>query len=109
MHKRAAERALPREIVRRPKKGFATPVDKWFAQNFAPALERTVLGEGSLCLEILDRSALSDLINDHVSGKQNHRRQLTTLLSLELAGRQLLGQSESSDIAEPFLNSGAFS
>ena len=109
VHKRAAERALPREIVRRPKKGFATPVDKWFAQNFAPALERTVLGEGSLCLEILDRSALSNLIDDHVSGKQNHRRQLTTLLSLELAGRQLLGQSESSDIAEPFLNSGAFS
>jgi asparagine synthase (glutamine-hydrolysing) len=94
VHKRAAKAMLPSEIVHRPKKGFATPVESWFAGDFAPTLERLVLGPDSMCREVLDDSLMIGLLNEHVRGKKNNRRELTALLSLEVVMRQLFTGSD---------------
>ncbi|MFW2382781.1 MAG: asparagine synthase (glutamine-hydrolyzing), partial [Acidimicrobiales bacterium] len=90
VHKLVAEKMLPKELVYRTKRGFDTPVDEWFAADFAPLLHENVLDPESLCSSILDRGLLRSLIEEHVSGRRNHRRQLTALLSLELSARQIL-------------------
>ncbi len=90
VHKLVAEKMLPRELVHRTKRGFDTPVDQWFAEDFAPLLQDNVLDPGSLCSSILDRELLVGLLDDHISGRRNNRRQLTALLSLELSARQVL-------------------
>lgn len=110
VHKQAARSMLPHNIVHRKKKGFATPLESWFANDFAPMLERLVLGPGSMCGEILDNRLTSRLLAEHVSGHRNHRRQLTALLSLELVSRQLFGRLSSPhyDLAELSDESGAF-
>ncbi len=91
VHKQAAEHFLPKEFVYRQKRGFATPIDRWFASELVPLLERTVLRPDSVCAEMLDPTAIRRLVDDHRSGRRNHRRQLTTLVSLEIAAAQLLG------------------
>ncbi|MEM7274414.1 MAG: asparagine synthase (glutamine-hydrolyzing) [Actinomycetota bacterium] len=89
VHRKAASRILPDRVLKRPKKGFATPVDAWFARELAPAIQRSVLREDSWCARHLDRSFLQRQLDDHVSGRRNNRRQLTTLLSLEIVCEQI--------------------
>lgn len=91
VHKLAAERFLPREFVYRKKRGFATPIDRWFASELVPLLERTVLAPDSVCSEMLDPTVIARMVDDHRAGRRNHRRQLTTLVSLEIVANQLLG------------------
>lgn len=107
VHKMAAKAMLPPEIVDRKKFGFATPVDEWFAKDLGDTFERVVLGDGSLCAAHLDRHAMLDLLNEHRSGRRNHRRHLTALLSLELAAENLFsseGSSASLTTLTPSLN-----
>lgn len=94
VHKRAANAMLPKEIVHRRKRGFATPMRSWFAHDFAPILERLVLSPDSLCAELLDPCFMSGLLAEHFQGTRNNRRQLTALLSLELVCRELFGGPE---------------
>lgn len=100
VHKRAAEHFLPKEFVHRPKRGFATPIDAWFADELVPLLDRTVLAPDSVCTDMLDRSTIVDLVEQHQAGSRNHRRQLTTLVSLEIVASQLL--ETASDKSVPF-------
>ncbi len=95
VHKQAAENFLPRDFVYRKKRGFATPIDRWFADELIPLLERTVLAPDSVCSEMLDPTAIAAMVEDHRTGRRNHRRQLTTLVSLEIVAGQLLGTTNS--------------
>ncbi len=88
-HKAAAAKRVHPDVIKRRKLGFATPVDRWFATELVPALERTVLAPDSWCERHLDPGVLKGLVDDHVSGRRNNRRQLTTLLSFEYACQQL--------------------
>ncbi len=88
-HKAAAAGRIKPEVIKRRKLGFATPVDKWFATELVPALEGTVLASDSWCERHLDPGVLKGLVDDHISGRRNNRRQLTTLLSFEYACQQL--------------------
>lgn len=90
LHKEAALGFLPKSFVHRKKRGFATPIDKWFANELGPLIERTVLAPESVCCQVFDRGALVQLLADHRDGVRNYRRQLTTLVSLEIVSAQLL-------------------
>ncbi len=76
--------------MHRPKRGFATPIDQWFAKELDPIFRRLVLTEDSWCSRQLNPSFTRSLFDEHVSGRRNRRRQLTTLLSFEIVCRQLL-------------------
>ncbi len=102
IHKRVAADLLPKQVLRRPKRGFATPVDAWFASEFASTIERSVLRPDSWSARHLDRSFLQTQLDDHVSGRRNNRRQLTTLLSLEIVCDQIfsgIGPSQTMEFA----------
>lgn len=91
VHKRAARSLVPGSIVDRTKRGFATPVDAWFAGTLSVLLDDTVLAPDSFCSRHLDLVALRELVEEHRSGRRNHRRELTVLLSYELIARRLFG------------------
>lgn len=100
VHKRAAARLLPKHVMKRPKKGFATPVDAWFASEFASTIQRSVLREDSWSSQHLDRDFLQTHLDDHVNGRRNNRRQLTTLLSLEIVCDQIFSGVSPSETME---------
>ncbi len=80
------EKRLPREIVSRPKVGFAVPLETWFRGDLAPVLDRTLAGPGTAMAPYLHREAIAEIIDAHRRGR-NRSLELLTLLVLELWGR----------------------
>lgn len=93
VHKRAARRWLPEAIVRRRKKGFATPVDGWFQHELDGYVRETLLGPASACREYFDPRGLEVLLQEHRQGRRDHRRRIFALLSFELWHRRFLESS----------------
>lgn len=80
---------LPREVFRRPKRGFAIPLGRWLREDLRPMLCRTLL-EGALVDEGICRAeALAGLVNDHLRGVADHSHRLWALMVLSCwLGRQ---------------------
>jgi asparagine synthase (glutamine-hydrolysing) len=79
---------LPREIVRRPKKGFGVPLARWFRTELRPLLHE-VCESGVLRRAGLFRpDAVSLLIDEHLLARADHRKKLYTLLAFLLWARR---------------------
>ncbi|MEP2205071.1 MAG: asparagine synthase C-terminal domain-containing protein, partial [Tateyamaria sp.] len=76
------DRHVPRELIDRPKQGFAIPIDRWLRgalRNWAESL----LQEGTLVdLVGLDPVALDDMWARHQSSRANNGARLWTVLML---------------------------
>jgi asparagine synthase (glutamine-hydrolysing) len=73
--RQAAQGLVPREVIERPKQGFAVPVGRWFAQG------QLAVDPGSLPA-CFDREGVAALAQQHRSGRQDQRLALWALLSL---------------------------
>ena len=81
--KKSMEGMLPFSILERPKKGFGIPVGRWLRGPLKPWLleelsEKKIGEEG-----IFHPSAVTRIVNQHLSGKFDRRKQLWTLLVFE--------------------------
>jgi asparagine synthase (glutamine-hydrolysing) len=82
--KKAMAPRLPRSIVRRPKRGFMIPTARYLKENLRDRVEE-FLGETHLTRQGLFRpQAVRRLWREHQSGRQDYRRELWTLLVLQL-------------------------
>jgi len=82
--KRALRGILPDRILNRPKKGFGIPVAEWFR---GPLREQmlSVLSPERIAREgFFEAAAVSALIDDHLAGRRDNRKQLWTLFAFEL-------------------------
>ncbi len=82
--KKILAQKLPKEIVKRPKRGFAIPVAQWLKGELKTLLldqfsEDKVKREGYFNYSYIHR-----LMTDHFEGRQDHRKKLWTLLMFEL-------------------------
>ena len=84
--KRALERELPAEILRRPKKGFGIPLAKWLRS------EPAILPLDPVPGIRLDR--VRQAWTEHRQGRKDHRLFLWCWLSLQSVLRQYLGRSD---------------
>ena len=80
----AARTLLPANIVSRPKNGFRVPVSEWFRAPLREFLCDHLRGAGSRTRPYYDSRRLDDVLDEHVSGRQNHEKLLWTLLNLEI-------------------------
>jgi asparagine synthase (glutamine-hydrolysing) len=79
IHKRVAERALPSSIVRRKKKGFMAPTQRWFREN--NVVRELLLDQSSRFSSYLDRRAVAEVLDQHSRGF-NRERHIFLLLGL---------------------------
>ena len=93
IHKKAIAKWLPAEILNRRKRGFETPVDRWFRSELAGYVRTLLLSEDSACRIYFRPEAIEALIGEHISGRQDHQRQLFSLLTFELWHRQFIGDA----------------
>lgn len=82
--KEVARDLLPPGIVDRPKAGFRVPLDAWFRTGLADMARGRLLGAGSYVGQVMDRSAVTRLLDSHTSGRHNEDIRLWTLLALEV-------------------------
>src|SRR5437763_3867632 len=82
--KRALRGVLPDRRLNRPEKGFGIPVAEWFR---GPLKEQmlSVLAPDRLSREgFFEPRAVRELIDDHLAGRRDNRKQLWTLFAFQL-------------------------
>ena len=75
-------RHVPRELIERPKMGFAVPLDAWLRGPLREWAE-DLLSSASLAeLPMLDATAIRTLWQAHLKGQGHHAQQLWAVLQL---------------------------
>src|SRR6185437_3544837 len=81
--KRALESRLPRDVLYRPKQGFAVPLAEWFRGPLQNSV-RTALSGGALReTGWFDGRFISTAFDQHVAGLRDHSRLIWSLLMFD--------------------------
>jgi len=83
LFKRAMEPYLSRDVLYRPKMGFAVPLAAWFRGPLRGRVREAILGERLQATGLFDARALAWLVDQHQSGARDHSAPLWTLLMLD--------------------------
>ncbi|MAW33075.1 MAG: asparagine synthase (glutamine-hydrolyzing) [Proteobacteria bacterium] len=76
-------RYIPREIVEAQKQGFSSPDASWFQGESIDFVKRIVFDEKSLIYNYLDPIPIKKLVSEHLSGENNRRLFIWSLISIE--------------------------
>lgn len=87
--KKAMEPYLPRDILYRPKMGFAVPLASWFRGPLKSRVRDAVLGPVLAETGFFDPKFLKELVDHHQSGRRDNSAALWSLLMFESFYRQL--------------------
>ncbi|MEN3339142.1 MAG: hypothetical protein V7647_2818 [Acidobacteriota bacterium] len=88
--RRVLERRVPRDIIDRPKRGFAAPIGQWLRGPLA-GLTSDLLLDGRLRDRgIFEMREVTRIWNEHRSGRAEHPHRLWQLVMLELWFRQFV-------------------
>lgn len=91
VHKLAAKRYLPENIVNRPKKGFQVPFAQWAGGIWKEKIESVLFEKNATYLSAVDIKGVQKIWAEHCSGKRNRARQLFALLTLAFCLKQSSG------------------
>ncbi len=75
---------LPSEILSKPKMGFRVPINEWFRTTMKDYVNDHLTGPNSRIHGILNQGRLRQIVDEHVSSRQNHEKIIWILVSLEL-------------------------
>ena len=79
--KRALRSLVPADVIRRPKRGFIPPASRWLRTGLR-SFARDVLDPVDVRQTgILKHGYVTSMLEDHLSGHQDHTRKLTCLIS----------------------------
>ena len=84
LFKRALRGILPDSILKRPKKGFGIPVAHWFRGPLKEQMLSVLSPERIARKGFFEPAAVAGLIDDHLAGRVDNRKQLWTLFVFDL-------------------------
>ncbi len=90
LFKRALESYVPRDVLYRPKMGFAVPIAKWFRGPLRERVRGAILGPGLADTGFFDQGYLRTLVDQHQTGSRDHSAALWALLMFEAFHRRVL-------------------
>ena len=100
LHRQVCQKFLPREILRRKKRGFAVNVvDDWFGNAIEGTMTETLMDDSALMYDYLSPDNVRQLLAEHQSGRDDHHKILFSLMVFET---WLRIQSSSGQEAQPF-------
>lgn len=82
--KKAFAKLLPRQILRRNKRGFQIPVSEWLRGRLKPLLLDFLSPDYLRKQAIFNPEPVARMMEEHFSGRRDYRKQLWTLLVLQL-------------------------
>lgn len=86
--KKSLEKHLPADVLYRPKMGFGVPLAKWFRGPLRDRLRRDLLEGGLAATGMFNQTYLSQLVDEHQSGRRDHSAPLWSLLMFQAAVRE---------------------
>lgn len=97
--RRAMERHVPAEIADQVKQGFSGPDAAWFRGESLDYVRRVIDDPGARMYEFLDPVTVRRLVDEHLSGRENRRLLLWSLLNFEQWCRTFLEQTDPTSAA----------
>ncbi len=76
-------RHIPREVTQAEKQGFSAPDSSWFKGDSIEFVKRILMDSNAHIYEFMDQSVVEALLHEHLSGRQNKRLLIWSLLNLE--------------------------
>jgi asparagine synthase (glutamine-hydrolysing) len=101
--RKVMERYVPAEVTGGAKQGFSGPDASWFRGESIDYVRRRLLGGDAAIFEFLDRDSVHGMVEQHLTGRQNRRLLIWSLLSVEQWCDTFLRESVSDrvgDVAE---------
>jgi asparagine synthase (glutamine-hydrolysing) len=83
-------RYIPVDITKAEKQGFSSPDASWFKGESIDFVRRTLLNGHARLYNVLDRAAVTSLVESHLNGHQNRRLLIWSLLNVEEWMREYL-------------------
>lgn len=77
------ERHIPSQVTDREKQGFSAPDASWFKGESIDYVRRRLHNDRARIYDYLDQKTVTNLIDDHLEGRQNRRLLIWSLLNLE--------------------------
>ncbi len=84
LHKKAAEKWLPKYVVYRKKKGFANPIDQWLRGRMRRYVGDCLMSNSAAVNQYFDPAYIRQIVADHEAGRQDYLRHIYLLISFEL-------------------------
>jgi asparagine synthase (glutamine-hydrolysing) len=81
--KKVAERYLPKDVIYRPKTGFAAPARQWITNELADTVDKTLAADRLQKQGIFNPIAVKQLIEDNKEGKIDASYTLWSILAIE--------------------------
>ncbi|HRH40201.1 MAG TPA: asparagine synthase C-terminal domain-containing protein, partial [Pyrinomonadaceae bacterium] len=82
--KKAVEKLLPKNVTKRPKKGFGIPIAQWLKGKLNPLAHDLLSRERLIRQDLFDYEYVEKLLSDHEKGIASNHKQLWTLLVFQL-------------------------
>lgn len=83
-------RYIPKSVTEAVKQGFSAPDASWFKGESIEFVKRELLSNNARIYDYLDRDTVKNLVNSHLSGSENKRLLIWSLLSFETYLKKLL-------------------
>jgi asparagine synthase (glutamine-hydrolysing) len=93
--KKSMEGILPKNILYRPKQGFAVPIGRWFREELSQPVRELLLSRRALERRWFTAAGIETLLDEHTSGRRNHRYAIWSLLVLELWAQTIVDRPRS--------------
>ncbi|RXK03740.1 asparagine synthase (glutamine-hydrolyzing) [Arcobacter sp. CECT 8989] len=81
--RKAMSKYIPEDIHKAVKQGFSSPDQSWFKGESIEFVKAKLLNENANIYKYMDKDATFKLINEHLSGKENRRLFIWSLLNFE--------------------------
>jgi asparagine synthase (glutamine-hydrolysing) len=81
--KKSMEPYLPRDVLYRPKMGFAVPLARWFRGPLRERVRDALLGDRLLDTGFFDRATIAQMIDHHQAGIRDHSTPIWSLLMFD--------------------------
>ena len=88
--RKVAERWLPRELLAKPKQGFAIPLARWFRGELRDLAEDVIASRTFRERGLMNADVAQDILRVHLAGAADHGEILWSIVSMELWARRFL-------------------
>ena len=81
--RKAMSKYIPQDIHKAVKQGFSSPDNSWFKGDSIEFVKDKLLNNSANIYKYMDKTSTQKLINEHLSGEQNRRLFIWSLLNFE--------------------------
>lgn len=81
--RKVMKKYIPDQIINAEKQGFSAPDASWFKGDSIDYVKKLLFNKNAMIYEFLDKKTVQSLVDEHISGSQNRRLFIWSLLNFE--------------------------